>query len=116
VPAAPLTAHHIFQAEQRRSRRDDVFFPTTMWSPDLGQIEAQVVNMSCHGFMARVREDLAQGSSIRLRLPEAGTLTASVIWSLGGRVGAEFADPVDSESYLAIIAAMGTAPTGWQFR
>jgi hypothetical protein len=115
VPAASLTAHHVFQADQRRSRRDDVFFPTQLTlDRDGEQVEVQVVNISCHGFMARVEPDLPVGTLVTLDLPGTMPIAARIVWALGGRIGGEFRSPIPFERYGRVLETMSRASDDWQ--
>ena len=67
-------------------------------------VEARLVNISSHGFMADSEARIAAGSRVWLTLPGCGRVNALVIWARNGRLGGEFADPVDP---LQIFQAAG---------
>ena len=102
-------------SDQRRSDRDEVFLRTVLTAGKKSGISTQLVNLSKHGFMARTLEPLAKNSEIRILLPYAGEVSATVIWSLGGRIGCSFKMPFDDREYPKILAAVKTAKPNWQF-
>ena len=75
---------------------------------ELGQtaVEARLMNISSHGFMAETKALIVKGSRVWLTLPGAGRVNALVIWARDGRIGGEFAAPIDP---LAVIFAAGEA-------
>jgi hypothetical protein len=75
---------------------------------ELGQtaVEARLVNISSRGFMVETEALITRGSRIWLTLPGAGRVNALVIWARDGRLGGEFAQPVDP---LAVFFAAGSA-------
>jgi len=102
-------------SDQRRSDRDEVFLRTVLTAGKKSGISAQLVNMSAHGFMARTTEPLSQDSKLRILLPFAGDVAATVVWSLGGRIGCAFDMPFDDREYPKVLAAVKTAKPNWQF-
>lgn len=102
-------------SDQRRSDRDEVFLRTGITAGKKSGLSVQVVNMSAHGFMARTTEALPQESKLRILLPFAGEVAATVIWSLGGRIGCAFEIPFEEREYPKVLAAIKTAKPNWQF-
>lgn len=100
-------------AEQRRSQRDEVALPTRMYTQDLRASDVLLVNISPHGFMVREYGSTPKGSIVRLALPRLGQVTARVVWSLGGRVGAEFIKPIDNYAYMAMLNAAKAKRQRW---
>jgi len=100
-------------AEQRRSPRDEVALPTRMYTQDLRASDVLLVNISQHGFMVREYGSTPKGTIVRLALPRLGQVTARVVWSLGGRVGAEFIKPIDSYAYMAMLNAARAKRQRW---
>lgn len=91
--------------DERRDPREEVYFRTRALTADGQPVELLVVNVSARGLMARVtRDDLVIGDRLSLRLPAVGTLTAEIRWSLGGRIGIEFADVIQLAAYLGLLA------------
>ena len=91
-------------------RRCEPRVPVTAEIPlrQLGQtaVEARLVNISSRGFMAETLAIIEVGSRIWLTLPGAGRLNALVVWARNGRVGGEFAQPIDP---LSVFEALGHA-------
>ena len=73
---------------------------------ELGQtaVPAQLLNLSSLGFMAETRADIPAGSRVWLTLPGVGRVNALVVWARSGRIGGEFADPLDP---LQVFQAVG---------
>lgn len=72
----------------------------------LGQssVEAQLVNLSSCGFMVETKAVIEPGARVWLTLPGIGRVNGLVKWALNGRLGGEFAEPIDP---LAVFAAAG---------
>lgn len=70
-------------------------------------VEARLVNISSRGFMVESEALIAAGSRAWLTLPGVGRVNALVIWAGNGRLGGEFAQPIDP---LEIFQAAGTQP------
>jgi len=100
-------------AEQRRAPRDEVALPTRMLTMDNKASDVLLVNISPLGFMAREYGQTAKGTLVRLALPRLGQVSARVVWSLGGRVGAEFIKPIDSYAYAAMLNAARAKRQRW---
>ncbi len=101
--------------DQRRSDRDEVFLRTVLAAGKKSDISAQIVNISAHGCMARTTEPLGQNVKIRILIPSAGEVAATVVWSLGGRIGCSFEIPFEDNEYPKILAAIKTAKPNWRF-
>lgn len=97
----------------RRAERDEVFLRTSLTLGKRSGISAQLVNISAYGFMIRTNETAAVGSPIRVRIPELGELSAQVVWSLGGRIGAEFELPIPERDYPVLLSAIKNARPNW---
>lgn len=69
-------------------------------------VGARLVNISSRGFMAETRALVASGSRIWLTLPGLPRVNARVVWARSGRIGGEFAEPIDP---LAVFHALGAA-------
>jgi hypothetical protein len=74
----------------------------------LGQtaVDARLINISSRGFMAETKALIQAGARIWLTLPGSGRVNALVIWARNGRVGGEFAQPIDP---LCVFQALGEA-------
>lgn len=101
--------------DQRRSERDEVFLRTVLAVGKKSGLSVQLVNLSAHGFMARTSETIPANTPIRILLPFAGEVTATVVWALGGRIGGAFDIPFEDKDYPKVLAAVKTAKPNWQF-
>lgn len=68
-------------------------------------VEARLLNISSLGFMVETLALIEAGSRIWLTLPGAGRVNGLVVWARNGRVGGEFAEPLDP---LLVLYAAGT--------
>jgi hypothetical protein len=80
--------------ERRREPRHDVDLDGTM--RELGEqgVEARIINVSEHGFMASSEAHFDVGARVWLILPGRERANAVVKWVAGDRLGAEFAEPI----------------------
>lgn len=60
-------------------------------------VEARIVNISEHGFMAESEGRFEVGSRVWLMLPGRERANALVKWTAGDKIGAEFAEPISLE-------------------
>jgi len=67
-------------------------------------VDARLINLSSHGFMAETQALIEAGSRVWLKLPGMARANALVVWSRSGRIGGEFAAPVDP---LKVFQALG---------
>jgi hypothetical protein len=72
-----------------------------------------LVNISPLGFMVREYGTTQKGAMVRLVLPRLGEVEAQVVWSLGGRIGAEFTKEIDSYAYAAMLSAARSRRQRW---
>ena len=100
-------------AEQRRAPRDEVALPTRMFTQDQRGSDVLLVNISPLGFMVREYGETPKGTIVRIALPRLGQVSAKVMWSLGGRLGAEFIKPIDSYAYTAMLNAAKAKRQRW---
>jgi hypothetical protein len=99
--------------QQRRAPRDEVALPTRMLNADRLAADVLLVNISPLGFMVREYGMTQKGAVVRLVLPRLGECEATVVWSLGGRVGAEFTKEIDPYAYTAMLNAARTKRQRW---
>ena len=99
-------AQHVFDVERRRNERELVYLRTTIRLDDQSRVPVELVNISRTGFMARTDAPLTEETRLHIGLPVAGELSARVVWTLGGRIGAEFRHPIDAASYFTLIASL----------
>jgi hypothetical protein len=67
-------------------------------------VDARLINISSHGFMAETDLPMEAGSRVWLTLPRLQRINALVVWSKGCRFGGEFASPIDP---LVVLEAVG---------
>lgn len=80
--------------ERRRAPRRDVELDAKMRELGAEGVEARVLNISATGFMAEADSDFEVGSRVWLMLPGRDRANAVVKWAVGGKIGAEFAEPI----------------------
>lgn len=93
------------QQDRRESPREEVYHRTRLVIGG-NSIPVQLVNISASGFMARTEAEIAPGTALTLRLPVIGERGAEVRWALAGRVGCQFARPIDLAQYLELLGAL----------
>jgi hypothetical protein len=81
-------------SDRRRSSRLPVELEAKMRELGATGVEARVVNISEHGFMAISYARFEVGSRVWLMLPGRGRANAVVKWTAGDKIGAEFAEPI----------------------
>ena len=84
-----------------------------MYTQDNRASDVLLVNISTLGFMVREYGQTPKDSIVRLALPRLGQVSARVVWSLGGRVGAEFIRPIDDYAYMAMLNAARAKRQRW---
>lgn len=80
--------------ERRRSDRLPVALEAKMRELGANGVEARVVNISEHGFMAVANGRFEVGARVWLMLPGRERANAVVKWTVGDKIGAEFAAPL----------------------
>lgn len=100
-------------AEMRRAPRDDVALPTRMINARRQSVDVLLVNISPLGFMVREYGETPKGSIVKLLLPRLGEWEATVMWSLGGRIGAQFTKPIEPLAYAAMLQAARARRQRW---
>jgi hypothetical protein len=96
----------IDKAAEPRRREPRIPLEAPIPLRQLGQtaVQARLVNISSRGFMAETEALIEAGSRIWVALPGTGRVNALVIWARSGRIGGEFAHPVDP---LSVLQALG---------
>ena len=91
----------IADARDDRDRRRTTRLPVEIGARvrELGTegYEARVINISETGFMAEAEGEFEVGTRIWLILPGRERANALVRWIAGGKIGAEFAEPISLE-------------------
>lgn len=93
-------------ADWRQEGRDEVHYRAKAFGPDARPLNLLIVNISPHGLMARSEVEYAIGERVRVMLPMIGAVAAEIRWSLGGRLGCQFDQPIDLAAYYELIALM----------
>lgn len=84
--------------------RVPIAFATHLREYGTEAVDARLINISAHGFMADIDGDFAPGTRVWLMLPGRKRANALVKWASGRRIGAEFAEEIDP---LSVLAAAG---------
>ena len=87
--------------ERRRATRHPVELDAKMRELGAEGVEARVLNISATGFMAEADGSFEIGSRVWLMLPGRERANAVVKWAVGGKIGAEFAEPISVEGLAA---------------
>jgi len=90
------------EADRRQAERTPIAVGATMRELGASGVDATVVNISERGFMAVADGRFEVGSRVWLILPGGRQRANAVIkWVAGGKLGAEFAEPVQLELFRA---------------
>jgi hypothetical protein len=93
------------EAELRRSeQRIEIEADVPLRELGREAVDARLINLSSRGFMAETDALIEQGSRVWLKLPGVDRANALVVWTRNGRIGGEFATPIDP---LKVFQAMG---------
>ena len=87
-------------AERRRANRAPVSAEARVRPLGAEGCEARLLNVSETGFMAETTAEFEVGARVWLILPGRERANALVRWSEGNRIGAEFAEPIDTTGLL----------------
>lgn len=87
--------------ERRRFTRVPVLLEAKMRELGASGVEAKVLNISEQGFMAVADGHFEVGSRVWLILPGRERANAVVRWTVGDKIGAEFAQPLSLEGLSA---------------
>jgi hypothetical protein len=85
--------------ERRRFARLPVELEAKMRELGASGVEAKVLNISEHGFMAITDAQFEVGSRVWLMLPGRERANAVVKWIAGDKIGAEFAEPMSLDGF-----------------
>lgn len=95
-----------FQAEQclepRRQPRRTLHLLADTWSVGVGS-SAIIYNLSRGGMLIDSELELAVGDKLSVVLPEAGPVTAKVVWRHGSIAGCEFTKAISQAAMSAAI-------------
>ena len=99
--------------ESRRAPRDIVSFRAPLDGPAGIRTSVLMVDISPFGFMSRSQAPLTPGDVVAVKLPVVGNRAAKIVWSLGGRVGGEFLDPIASDIYAMMLKRAPNDKPAW---
>lgn len=80
--------------DRRQHARLPVDLEAKMRELGASGVEAKVLNISEHGFMAIAEGHFEVGTRVWLMLPGRERANAVVKWTAGDKLGAEFAEPI----------------------
>jgi hypothetical protein len=86
--------------ERRRAEREPVDVDARLRELGSEGCDAKVLNISATGFMAEATAEFPVGARVWLILPGRERANAVVRWAEGDRIGAEFAEPIDTSGLL----------------
>ena len=90
------------EADRRQAERKPIAVGATMRELGASGVDATVLNISERGFMAVAEGQFEVGSRVWLILPGGRQRANAVVkWVAGGKLGAEFAGPVQLEHFRA---------------
>jgi hypothetical protein len=84
--------------ERRQVQRLPIELDAKMRELGANGVEAKVLNISEHGFMAVADGHFEVGSRVWLILPGRERANAVIKWTAGDKIGAEFAEPLSLDS------------------
>jgi hypothetical protein len=84
-------------SDRRSQLRVPVELEVKMRELGANGVEAKVLNISEHGFMAASDAEFEVGTRVWLMLPGRERANAIVKWTAGDKLGAEFAEPISLE-------------------
>ena len=87
--------------DRRRAPRHPVELDAKMRELGATGVEARILNISASGFMAEADGSFDVGTRVWLMLPGRDRANAVVKWTAGGKIGAEFAEPISLEGLTA---------------
>ncbi len=85
------------QDERRRAARLPVELDAKMRELGANGVDARILNISETGFMAVANGEFEVGTRVWLMLPGRDRANAVVKWTVGDKLGAEFAEPIPLE-------------------
>jgi hypothetical protein len=96
--------------EMRRAARHPVDCWVIGEHRRLGDIKIHIINISAHGFMADVTNDLGRGERVVIRLPVVGRIEAHLIWATDEKSGFQFERILRLDDFMGIIETLQPNP------
>ena len=106
-----MTNAHFVGLDQRSSPRSDVYARLPITLPDGRGMIATLVNISADGALIRFEQALAENALVTLAFPIIGKVAAMAVWTIGGRSGLRFLNPIEERDYTALLKALGVRLT-----
>ena len=94
---------------QRAATRRELRLEASGLAPDGEEANVTIHNISAAGLLIETALDLAAGEQLALDLPEAGVVTAAVVWRSNNLYGCAFEQAL-SPAALAAVQLQGFAP------
>lgn len=111
---AHLEDHALAGDDQRSTPRRALRLETSgtfsAGGPEAVAANVTIHNMSAAGLLLETEQRLTEGEELALELPEAGTVTATVVWRSERLYGCAFATPIGPAA-MAAAQLQGSAPT-----
>lgn len=98
-----MPSTNLAHANDRREDREQVHHRTVATTAAGASLALLVVNISPNGLMARCDQPVEPDTVVTFRFPGMAAVTAEVRWTLGGRLGCEFAQTIPINSYFAVL-------------
>jgi hypothetical protein len=95
--------------DMRRLARACVSLDATMRELGVSGVGARILNLSADGFMAETDGAFVTGSYVWIKLPRIGPVSAKIIWSRAGRVGARFTAPLARSDYQDLCGSSASS-------
>lgn len=108
--ALVATISEAVPAERRRSPRHGLSLGVEASGTDEPAAAAVVHDLSQTGFLLETAAAVGTGELLQLRLPEAGLVSARVIWSCGRHFGCEFQNSLSAAALSAAVLKARPAP------
>ena len=101
------------RTDRREDCRAEVFLKTIVTHGRNELVPAELVNLSCAGFLIRIKPRFRKSSHIQIALPKLGYIPSKVIWSLQGCAGCLFVNPLEEHDFNTMLRAIRHAKPGW---
>lgn len=85
-------------ADRRAAPRKPVEVDARLRELGSAGTEVRVLNLSETGFMAETEGEFEVGARVWLMVPGRDRANAVIRWTAAGKIGAEFAEPLDPDS------------------
>ena len=97
-------------SEGRRTERRMVNLAASLREPGATVADAEVLNLSTSGFMAKSDMALETGQYVFLKLPGVEALQSKVVWVEEGKAGFEFNSPIHQATLDQLSTVNRKAP------